>query len=242
MTYKLKRQLKKLSSKQFAEDIKKYISSPHKFYDIRVPELKTLAKRLHEEHSLKEFYVVFNRLWNSSYHEENSLAIYALQLYKDEFNLNTWKFLKPKIKNIKSWDQIDNIASNIVGYILLNYPRLEREILRTAKNGNIWLKRMAIVSTLPLIRNGDIKLTLKIAEIYLYDKEPHIQKAIGWMLREAEKQKPEKVKNFVLKHMYMPAPTFIYATENMRDLRKIRKLKKLKSDNVSGFFLWKLMR
>ena len=58
MTYKLKRQLKKLGNKQFTEDIKKYIKSSHEFYEKRVPEMKVLAKRLHDEHSLKQFYKI----------------------------------------------------------------------------------------------------------------------------------------------------------------------------------------
>ena len=32
---------------------------------------------------------------------------------------------------------------------------------------------------------------MKLAEKYVHDKEPYIQKATGWMLREAGKQKPE---------------------------------------------------
>jgi len=237
MTYKLKRQLKKLSNKQFAEDIKKYIKSPYEFYGIRVPEIRTLAKRLHEEHSLKEFYKIFDKLWKSGYHEEMSLAIYTLQLYKEDFSPATFNFLKPKLKDMKSWDQIDSVASNIIGQILLKYPKLEKEIIKLSKSKNIWLKRMAIVSTLPLIKKGGIKLTMRLAEEYVDDKESYIQKATGWMLREAGKQKPEIVKKFILKHVHMPVITFSYATEHMKELRKVRKLKKLR-ENKSGRFLW----
>ena len=45
MTFEVKRQLKKLSDKHFAEDIKRYIKSPYEFYGIRVPEIRILAKR-----------------------------------------------------------------------------------------------------------------------------------------------------------------------------------------------------
>ncbi len=239
--HKLKRQLKKLSNKQFSEDIKKYIKSPYEFYGVKVPELRTLARRLHEEHELKEFYRVFNKLWNSGYHEEMSLAIYALQLYKEEFNLNTWKFLKTKLKDMKSWDQIDIIGTNIIGNILIKYPSLEKEIIKLSKSKNIWMKRLSIVSTLQLIKKGDIKLTMKIAEQYVYEQEDYIQKATGWMLREAAKQKPEQVKRFILKNIHMPSKTFFYATEKeLKDLRKVRKLKKFSEDKRGkGFFWWR---
>lgn len=238
MTYQIRRQLKRLSNKQFAEDIKRYIKSSHEFYGIKVPELRILAKRLHEEHSLEEFYKVFNRLWKSSYHEEISLAIYTLQLYKKDFDLRTWKFLKPKLKDMKSWDQVDSVASNIVGEIILKYPRLEKEILKLSKSKNFWLRRIAIVSTLPSIRKGKIGLAMKLVEDYIEYKEDYIQKATGWILREVGNRKPGVAKKFILKHIHMPPITFSYATEHMKELRKLRKLKKLSSDK-RGFWFWR---
>ncbi len=236
MTYKLKKELKRLSNKEFAGQIKKYIKSPYEFYGIHVPEIRTLAKRLYEEHSLKEFYSVFNKLWKSGYHEEMSLALYSLQLYEEDFDMSTWKFLKPKLKDIQSWDQIDAISTFIIGKILLKHPRLEKELLKLSKNKNFWMKRIAIVSTLPRIKKGDIELTMKLAEKYIDEKEPYMQKATGWMLREAGKKKPEVVKKFVLKHIHMPAICFSYATErDLKDLRKVRRLKKL-SEDKRGFF------
>ena len=157
MTYRLKRQLRKLSDKQFAEDIKRFIKSPYEFYGVRVPEIRVLAKRLHEEHGLKEFYSIFNKLWKSGYHEEMSLALYTLQLYEKEFDIQTWKFLKPKLKDIKTWDQIDAISTFIIGKILVKYPKLEKEILKLSKNKDFWTRRIAIVSTLPRIKKGNIR-------------------------------------------------------------------------------------
>jgi len=241
MTDKIKRQLKKLSDKQFAENIKKYLKSPYEFYGIHVPEIRTLAKRLHEEHNLKEFYSVFNRLWKSGYHEEMSLALYSLQLYEEDFDMSTWRFLKPKLKEIQTWDQIDAISTFIIGKILLKYPQLEKELWKLSKSKNFWMRRIAIVSTLPRIKKGDIRLTMQLAESYIYDKEDYIQKATGWMLREAGKQKPEIVKRFVLKNIQMPAICFSYATErDLKDLRKVRQLKKLSQDKSGRFSWWKV--
>ena len=230
MDYKLKRQLKRLSNKQIVDDIKKYLKSPHEFYSIKVPEIKILAKRLHEEYSLNDFYKIFNKLWKSGYHEEMYLAIHTLELYKENFDMDTWKFLKLKLKDLKSWDQIDSIAVNVLGPMLLEHPKLEKEVLKLSKNKNFWLRRLAIISTLPLIKKGRIKLTLDLAYIYLSDKEENIHKATGWILNEAGKEKPEIIKNFILKNIDMPLVMFNYATEDMKDLRKIQNLKKLEKD------------
>ena len=130
MGFKTKRKLKKLGNKEFAEDIKQYIRSSHKFYEVKVPELKVLAKRLFEEYNLNDFYKVFTRLWKSGYHEERALALYTLHLHKDNYDLDTWKFIKPKLDEMKGWDQIDWVAINIIGYILIKYPLLEKDMIK----------------------------------------------------------------------------------------------------------------
>ncbi|MFA5258500.1 MAG: DNA alkylation repair protein [Candidatus Pacearchaeota archaeon] len=227
MVYKSKKQLKKLSDKQFFEDIKKYIKSYHSFYESRVPELKVLANRLHEEYDLKEFYKVFNKFWNSGYNEERTLAVHTLQLYKEDFDINTWRFLKPKLKDIKSWDKVDRVSSNIIGEILVRERKLEKEIIALAKSNNIWFKRMAIMATVPLIKLNNNELSLQICEFFIHDKDKQIQEAVGLILREIGEQKPAVAKKFILKNIHMPILSFDIATQNMKELRKLRDVKKL---------------
>ena len=242
MTYKLKKEFRRLGNKQFTNDIKTFIKSSHNFYSEKVPELKTLAKRLHEEHSLKKFYPVFNKLWNSGYQGEKSLAIYTLQLYKEEFDLSTWKFLKQKLKEIKSWDQADSIAKEILGNLLLKYPKLDKEILKLSKSKNLLFKEIAIKSTHPLIKRGKTKLAIYLSELYFNEQNKQIQKSVGKTLREISLYKPEIAKKFILKHTQMSDRTFNIATENLKELRKIRKIKKLGNNNQSGWFFWKNIR
>jgi 3-methyladenine DNA glycosylase AlkD len=230
-----KRLLKKLGNKHFAENIKLYIKSPYKFYETKVPEIKVLAKRLHEEHSLKEFYKVFDRLWESGYHEEMSLAIYTLESYEEDLDLSAWNFIKPKLNEIKSADQIDAVALNIVGKIMLKHRKLENEILSMSKSKNFWLRRLAIISTIPKAKEGDSSLTVKIAEKFIKDKEPYVQKATGYALKEIGSKNPKIAKEFILEHLDMPLIIFNNATENMKELRKIRR-RKMKTRKRRWFF------
>ena len=223
MVFKSKKQLKKLSDREFYEDIKKYIKSSHEFYGTKVPELRVLAKRLNEEYKLRGFYKIFNKFWKTGYHSERSLAIYTLELYKEEFNLETWKFFKTKLKDIKSWDKLDSVSISIIGEILIREKRIEKDILDMARSNNIWFKRMALMSTIPLIRKQDIKLATQICDMLIYNKDENIQIAIGMVLNEVTIQKPLIARKFILRNRKMPYPTFIAATENLRDLRSIRK-------------------
>lgn len=238
MTYK-SRKLQRLSNKQIFEDVKKYIKDSHSFYETKVPELTVLAKRLHEEYDLYGFYRVFNKLWNSGYHEEKSLAIYTLQLYKEGFDLETWKFLKPKLKDIKSWDKVDSVSVNIIGELLIKNKKLEKEILKMIKSKNIWFKRIGIMSTIPLIKEDRLDLPLCVSGICLYSEQEPIQTAVGKVLKEIAEQKPAVAKKFILKNIHMPLITFRIATEDMKELRKIRNIKPLKRNGFEKLMFWK---
>jgi len=239
MVYKSKKQLKKLGDKQFLEDIKKYIRSSHTFYETRVPELKVLAKRLHQEYDLNGFYRVFNKFWSSGYNEEKSLAISALQMYKEDFDIETWKFIKTKLKDVKSWDKIDSISSGIIGEILIRNPKLEKEIIAMSKSENPWMKRTAIMASIPLIRALDIRLGMRFCEDYVNNKQKPIQEAIGKILREIGEVKPNVARRFISKHLHMPLITFEIATQNMKDMRKLRNIKPLASSSFEKLFFWK---
>jgi 3-methyladenine DNA glycosylase AlkD len=232
----MKKLLRKLEKKQFATDIKKYLSSPYEFYGKKIPEIKIMAKKLHEENPLSDFYRIFNRLWNSSYHEAMSLALYTLELYEENFDLYTWQFVKSKIKEIRSYDKADAVGINILGKMVIKYPILEKEILKFDNSKEVWPKRIAIVSSIPRIRKGDIQPAMVLAERNISEKDPYIQKAVGMIIREAGEQKPEEVKRFILKHMNMPPLTFSIATEKMREIRKLKDIKKLSGDKRGIFF------
>lgn len=236
----VRKRLRRLDNKNFIDDVKTYIKTTHDFFGIKVPELRVLAKRLHKEHSLKDFYKVFNKLWKSGYHEQTSLAIYTLELYKDDFDNETWEFLKPKLKDIKSLDQADSIASEIIGEIVKKQPALKKEIFLMSKSNNVWIRRMAIVSTLPLIKDGDVGLTLKIAENYVKENHDYIQKSTGRMLREVGKYKPDSLKKFIKKYeSQMPALMFDLATEYMEELRVVNTVNRKRKRGISGlFFGW----
>ncbi len=235
MVYRPKKQLKKLGDKQFSEDIKKYIKTSHTFYGTRVPELKILAKRLHEEHSLKDFYRVFNKFWKSGYNEERSLAIYTLELYKEEFDIDTWNFIKLKLNEIKSWDKLDSISMNIIGEILSRTEKIKEDIFKLAESSNIWFNRIAIMSTIPLIRKNLIDMAMQIIKMNINEKNKYIQEANGLVLKEVSMQKPALARKFILKNIHMPEISFNIATENMKELRKMREIKKLKINNFLGF-------
>ena len=142
------RPLKRLSNKEILYDIKKYIKNSHEFYKYKTPELDVMAKKIHDEYSLKEFYRIFNRLWNGY---RRSLAIHSLALYNEDFDLDTWRFIKTKLKDINSIDEVKYIAE-IISLICLMYSSIKNEILGMSSSSNVWIKRISVFSYYYLIK------------------------------------------------------------------------------------------
>ena len=91
------------------------------------------------------------------------------------------------------------------------------EILdRLAESDNLWEQRVAIVSTLSLIRANRYDETIRIATGLLSHPHDLIHKAVGWMLREVGKRDIGVLRSFLeTHHSAMPRTALRYAIEKM---------------------------
>jgi len=227
--------LQEKSNKELAVRYKSYLKSPFEFYGLRVPELRKIAKE-YKNLELSEVYDLFNKLWNSNFHEERSIAIFLLSLKEKYFDYETWKFAISKVKDIKTWDHCDAISSWVLGKMLSKDITLKKDVENLAESKNPWERRAAIISTSHLIKKRKLELTFKLAEKLIYDEDVYVQKGAGWMLREAGKKERIAVRDFILMHLDMKAYAFSYATEKMKELRKVKKekLRKNKEDKTES--------
>lgn len=116
---------------------------------------------------------------------------------------------------INNWDLVDLSAPKILGEWMLYHP--EPALLDSmSRSGDLWRERIAIVSTLTLIRSGKYDEMLRLAKRYLTHPHPLIHKATGWMLREAGKRDENVLRTF-LDHYAdrMPRTMLRYAIERL---------------------------
>lgn len=179
------------------------------FLGITVPRQREIAK---------EFFGLpfpkIEELLNSKIHEERMtgglilVGKYANSKDKGEIV----NFYLKNAKKFNNWDLVDLTAPRILGDFLINR---KREVLyKLSKSKNLWERRIAIVSTYPLIKKNNFEEILEIAEELLEDKEELINKAIGWMMREVGKKEVVVLENFLNKNYNrMPRITLRYAIE-----------------------------
>ncbi len=122
------------------------------------------------------------------------------------------EFYLQHTRNINNWDLVDTSAPYILGEHLKTQPR--RLLVTLARSRSVWERRIAIISTLTLIRNGETADTLRVAKILLSDPHDLIQKAVGWALREAGKVSQAALLEFLSQHYAsLSRTTLRYAIE-----------------------------
>lgn len=117
--------------------------------------------------------------------------------------------------NANNWDLVDLSAPYILGAFHLESP--DSSLLDTlSRSDNIWLQRIAIVSTLMAIRHNRFSDTLHLAQRYLPHPHPLIHKATGWMLREIGKRDEAVLLGFLDEFATsMPRTALRYAIERL---------------------------
>lgn len=179
-----------------------------KFLGVTVPATRGVAKRYKDVS-----YEVLEALLESEWHECRLCSLLILiEKYKKEAELAV-SFYLSHMKGINNWDLVDLSAPYILGSFLVGSK--DRKILyQLAGSTNMWERRIAVVSTLMLIRHGQFNDTIRLAELLLDSRHDLMQKSIGWMLREVGKRDQDILVGFLEKHRrQMPRTMLRYAIE-----------------------------
>lgn len=170
-----------------------------KFIGVTMPEQRIVAKK-YPDLTLTDI----EKLLASPIHEERSVSLIILckQFEKadDKRRDEIFEFYVSHSKYINNWDLVDGSASRIVGEYLLD--KKITLLIMYAKSGDLWEKRIAMISTFAFIYHGRTKETYLIADLLLDEKHDLLQKAVGWMLRETGKRVSEKELKSYLKKNY----------------------------------------
>lgn len=190
------------------------------FIGVRVPALRRVAQE-HRGMSLR----VTELLLQSPIHDERLLALLLLvKRYKHgntTVRQEVFDLYQRNMQFVNNWDLVDSSAHKIVGDFLRN--RSKRLLHRLSKSGVLWERRIAIMSTMAYIDDGEFRETLKIAEVLLHDDEDLIQKAVGWMLREIGNRDRKVEEAFLKKHYkVMPRTMLRYAIEKFPETKRQR--------------------
>jgi 3-methyladenine DNA glycosylase AlkD len=105
------------------------------------------------------------------------------------------ELLEVLLRTSRTWALVDGLAINVAGDIVGRCPEAGDALDRWACDDDFWLRRSAILALLRPLRagGGDFDRFARYADAMLDEKEFFVRKAIGWVLREVAKRRPELV-------------------------------------------------
>jgi 3-methyladenine DNA glycosylase AlkD len=96
------------------------------------------------------------------------------------------------------------LATKIAAPVVEREPARTRATLRRwSRDEDFWLRRASILALLPALRSGegDFELFPELATPLLAEREIFIRKAIGWVLRDVARKRPERTRAFLAEHL-----------------------------------------
>lgn len=164
-----------------------------RFLGIRVPATRRIVKEYKDAVNIDTCISLIKSEWHEIRLAGFLLLIELYRKARKQKNSTTARHIVGVyIEHIaygNNWDLVDLVCQYILGDWLADHP-LERKLLDTFADDkqSLWHQRVAIVSTLSLIRVGGYADTIRIAKKFLSHSHDLIHKATGWMLREMGKR------------------------------------------------------
>lgn len=184
-----------------------------RFLGITVPQLRKTALEY-----VDLSFTDLARLLASPWHEFRLAAVEILVAQYEQGSRETrqqvFDFYLSQTARINNWDLVDASAPYIVGEHLKLRPR--KLLDKLVRSELLWERRIAMVSTLALIKTGDTEDALRLAQWLFADKHDLMHKAAGWMLREVGKVNEPVLRAFLDENAArMPRTTLRYAIERL---------------------------
>lgn len=165
-------------------------------------------------------------LLNSPVHEHRFAALEILAAQAKKQPDESRQIFIDNIARVNNWDLVDGFAWKILGMWALEHH--DEELLhKLSKSENMWERRIAVVSYIAFYRRGVLGDGPDIIQELLSDKDPLIQKACGWMLREIYRCTDKHfVESFIIDHYkQMSRTTLRAAIERMPETQRKQFLK-----------------
>jgi 3-methyladenine DNA glycosylase AlkD len=187
---------------------KAYLKSDLELLGVGLPAMRQIVgavKRHHGELDRERLAALVNILWSRPVFERRMMAVLLLESFQPLLRPADITLLEQLIRQSKTWAFVDKLAITITGPLVERSPQLLRVLDRWAKDGDFWVRRSAMLALLrPLRRGGgDFTRFARYAEAMLPEREFFIRKAIGWILRETGKKRPDLVFSWLLPRCFV---------------------------------------
>ena len=202
LAVEIERELRTLGTPERAKNERAYLRSDLAFLGVTVPNIRAVAKRIHAKHAAiehDELVALVEALWREPIHERRMVAVELLRLCGPTLEARDIDLIEGMIRESRTWALVDTLAEYVAGGLVEKHKKLARVLDRWARDVDFWVRRAAMLALLGPLRRGewDFARFGRYADGMLNEREFFIRKAIGWILRETSKRRPDLVSQWL---------------------------------------------
>ncbi len=181
---------------------KAYLKSDLEFAGVPVPALRAIVRAWCAARpglTREDLTSVVRALWLSPLYECRQAAVLLLERRAGLLGAADAELIEQLVRTSGTWALADGLAATVMGDLAERHAGLAGTLDRWATDDDLWIRRSALLALLgPLRRGGgDFARFSRYADAMLADREFFIRKAIGWVLRETAKRRPELVASWL---------------------------------------------
>ncbi|MGB0498730.1 MAG: DNA alkylation repair protein [Rubricella sp.] len=190
-----------------AAEMAAYHKAERRYLGVGNPQINDLVKGWREGLGIEERVHLAAALWDSDVHEARIGAAKLLTQARIRPDDAVWAEVRRWVPQFDAWAIADAAANAGERRLTADPTRLDI-VEGWTLDGNMWVRRAALVFTLPWAKMHhpspeDIARRERIlgwASAYVPDRDWFIQKAIAWWLRSLSKHDPDRVRAFLAEH------------------------------------------
>lgn len=192
----LESDLRAIGTPERAEREKRYLKSELSFLGVTVWQIRAAATAVSRAEKLDHDRLValVGALWDTGVFDRRQAAVMLLELNPTLLSRTDTPLLERLLRESLTWALVDGLAGDVVGRLNKGDPKMEPILDRWAADPDFWIRRSSLLAELIPHRAGaPLEPFLRRADAMLEEKEFFIRKAIGWVLREVGKKRPDDV-------------------------------------------------
>jgi 3-methyladenine DNA glycosylase AlkD len=193
-------------TEQRASGAKAYLKSDLDFFGVDARGIRAVARELlarHPEIDHDDLVALVRALWRAPVFEMRAVAVALLERRGDLLGEGDLGLVEELLRRSETWALVDWLCTKVAAPIVSAAPEAKTTLRRWSRDDDFWMRRSALLCLLPELRagGGDFELFAGLAADMIADTEFFIRKAIGWVLREVGKKRPELSFAFLADHI-----------------------------------------
>jgi 3-methyladenine DNA glycosylase AlkD len=224
------RKLRQAADPEFARRSAAYFKKDDVFVTlgVKAADVRSVARAIvstvRDPWGIGEAIAFCERMSRRSHHEAKAVGVLVLGRFRDAFPGELLRIARSWIEEgrFENWAAIDLLCPEVLTPLVGRDRELARTVRGWATADLLWIRRAAAVTFVPLARRGewlddayDVALRLRA------EPQDLVQKACGWLLREAGRTDRARLRRFLLtRGAEFPRTTVRYAIERFPEIER----------------------